>query len=162
LPQGTAAAALASTAAAAGAPAAEVNPWAPTELGLDIIRFMSQTYGAVLYEDCHVVDAEWAPDFDAAKLADVRRASRETDARRDRLCAAITERPVTLPAHLTDLAIAFCAREIEDDLLQLEDGSAPVDLIIATILTMAGVEIPRPWGQALYEQIEAAKGQEPV
>lgn len=91
----------------------EQNDWAPTELGRKLIS-MLPAHAAAIYEDVNTVDAKWAPEYDAAKVAKVKKTAARSDRQINAVAKAILKAPVTKPAQITDRAIAWAALGAEE------------------------------------------------
>lgn len=153
---GAALAAVASAALdGAAAAATDSNPWAPTELGKAVLQAAPEYWHATIAR-CYVCDGLSWPEYDPELVAEADDLENSTRDAMQEAIDAIVERPITEPAHLTDLAIAFCAWEFEDTLNGAEQCEPIVAALISGILEKSGVEIQRPWGEAI-SLIEAAQ-----
>jgi hypothetical protein len=135
------------------------NPWAPTELGVELMRRL-WGFAEATYVRVRTVDAEWSPEYDEAKVAAADEAENETEALIEEMVEAILKRPVTAPAHLTDLAIA---EQVYDDPHSDSDRCREVTTALVTaILRLSGVPQNVSSMDAVYKRVarahEAAEG----
>lgn len=124
------------------------NPWAPTKLGVELMRRL-WAFAEATYIRVNMVDASWHPDYDEAKITAAEEAEDETDALLDKMVDAILARPVTELAHLTDLALAHEAKD---------DGYAELatKALIEAILRFAGLPQSASTMDGVYEQVQRA------
>lgn len=125
------------------------NPWAPTKLGVELMKRL-WAFAEATYVRVNMVDAEWAPEYDAEKVAAADEAEDEADALLDETVDAILARPVTEPAHLTDLALAHEAKD---------DGHAEpaTKALIEAILRFAGLPQSASTMDGVYKQVARAR-----
>jgi hypothetical protein len=131
------------------------NPWAPTELGVELMRRL-WGFAEATYVRVRTVDAEWSADYDEEKVAAADAAESETEALIEEMVEAILKRPVTEPAHLTDLAIA---EQVYDDPHSDSDRCREVTTALVTaILRLSGVPQNASSMDAVYKRVARAHG----
>lgn len=139
---------------AIGTAAVEQNAWAPTELGLKLMGTVSG-YVEAIYDDCNTCDAEWAPEYDAQKVAAVDKVYRSAFSALESAAEEIISRPVTEPAHLTDLAMIWTVWEEhhEGD----ENELQAVRSLVRAILKFGGISPGACQIGARYEAYKAIR-----
>src|ERR1700686_4198990 len=129
------------------------NPWAPTELGVELMRRL-WGFAEAPHVRVNLCDASWAPEYDAEKVAAADEAENATEALIEEMVQAILKRPVTEPAHLTDLAIA---EQVYDDPHSDSDRCREVTTaLVKAILRFSGVPQNVSSMDAVYKQVARA------
>jgi hypothetical protein len=131
------------------------NPWAPTELGCELLDLLP-TYAAAMFVDCNTIDAKSDPEYDAKRSAAAVRAVDQATRAIDRVARAIISRPATEHAHLTDLAIVqqFNAARQGSEYVDRETHAA--NAMSKAILALGGVKASAYSVAALYKAAERA------
>ena len=99
---------------------------------------MSQVpaYVEATYTDCNTVDVKGSPEYDPEKVAAAKEAYTKAFRRLEEAASAILDRPVSEPAHITDLAL-ICT--VWDD----GEGDANEDLaaraLMLAVLSLGGL-----------------------